>query len=213
VLDPRVQQFHEHVTALGDELGIELDDDDRRALFDQSVAQGFTPATTEQAFASMYGGDDDDFEEDDAPLGDLPEGPQQPRRDFHADLAHDLAELQRELGRKLTDSEVEGIGQRAMQQVQRHDDFFAGAALEDFHQDRGTNPDKSTWKSSDWNDFMVERARALDPESNRDSGREEYDLSDAKQWEEYAYLKLTGTADFADAPAAEPEEDSTDAPT
>lgn len=202
--DQQLMDFDRHLNQLAAEYGLELTVQDKNALLQQSLNGGFNGSATVAAFEEFAEQYADDFDDEEDFEEQEPEPQQGPRRDFQADLAHDLAHLQRDLGRKLTGKEIDGVSQRAIDQVGRHDNFDVHSAFDDFHRNAGTTPDKSEWTSKDWNDFCVERARDMDPEPGPDPDRE-YDLSNRDDFVEYAALKIQGT-EFEGAPARpEPE--------
>lgn len=65
--EAKLQDFDRHLTQLAQADGIELDWDERRALFQQSMDNGFTPAATVAAFSEFVTDDvdDDDFDPED----------------------------------------------------------------------------------------------------------------------------------------------------
>ena len=113
-----IQRFDEHLDELEDEHGIELSASDRQALFERSVAGGFTHEATEAALGAWFNSDDDfDDDDDDFDDDDWGEEAVEPPSMMHQMAAQDseraAAEFTAKLGRGLSERESEQLWEAA----------------------------------------------------------------------------------------------------
>jgi hypothetical protein len=191
MMDP-ADAFLAHVNHLADNAGIELDDEDLRAIFEESQAGGFNASATEAAFDSHFDwdDDDDDFEDDEADEETADE-----RLIRH--VTDDAHRLSAELGRRLTAREQQVIAQGALEQAERYGQVNAEEALDDHYRATGARrPDTNTQEGR--GEYYRQRLEELNPPSEPDPDRE-YDLSNTDDRHAFLGARLNG-AEFEEAP-------------
>lgn len=182
----QLDEFSTHLDWLEREHGVTLSAQDREDILAESVAGGFSPQATESAFDYFAGGEveeePDDFDED-----DYDEEP--PQRDFAEDLAGDVQDLQRDLNRRITGREAQGMFDSAAKQVMRHGRFDAVRALEDHYVATGEKPiDIRT--SEGRSKYFKERLQDMEPEP--EAPDRALDLTDREDRHEYLRARVRG---------------------
>jgi hypothetical protein len=199
--DDDLTAFHEHLDDLEAEHGVALDDDDRRALWDQSHAHCFSVAATEAAFSALIEGDEEDEDDYEEPFDDdSPDLAQVGAELSQRDMEIAVREAGAKLGRKLTGAETERVSELVQAQTPFGDRIrpeHVSAAFE-----AASVKPWSEMSREDQNATMAARIREAegrDPNSGLQL-RDSYDLSDRDQRNEYDALRMSGT-EFEDAEA------------
>jgi hypothetical protein len=199
-MDPRVQDFHDHVNRLCQEAGVELSEQDRQNVFHESVANGFNPEATVRAFdwitsptddsAADEGGEwDEDWDEgDDSEEKD--DGPNPAIEHLAGEVGRDIERLERQLGRRLLESEREGIAFHALEESHHGRAVNAEQGLERHHKLFGTEPvDMDTHAGR--TQYMTQRLADRTPPEEPDFTRE-FDLDNRADRIAYMEQKAQG---------------------
>jgi hypothetical protein len=190
-----VEAFNAHVDQLEEDHGVELDAAERQRIFGQSVASGFSPESTQQAFGELVESeyDDEDFDDDDDDEFDLEEEEDDGVPDqLAADVDLQLGKLERQLGRDLTDREIANVSKTAHLQMRSGARVDLEGALNDYQAQFETQQSRS--------EFFARRMEDSRPEPE---GRDEYDLTTNEGRSAYYDARLNGgmdADDFEDAP-------------
>lgn len=190
MMDP-ADAFLAHVNQLAANAGIELDDEDLRAIFEESQAGGFNASATEAAFDSHFDwDDDDDFDDDDESDDETGEE----RLVRH--ITDDAHRLSAELGRRLTVREQQVIARGALEQAERYGQVNAEEALDDHYRATGERrPDTGTQEGR--GEYYRQRLEEMDSPSKPDPDRE-YDLGNTEDRHAFIQARMNG-AEFEDA--------------
>jgi hypothetical protein len=178
--------------------GARLTAQDREDILEESLAGGFTADATEDAFGWIVDGDDDHVDDDDV---EDEEPPANGGRDLVADVASDTRDLERDIGRKLTGTELKAIAEGAIKQAARHDRINVKEALEDFYVERREDPPDIT-TSDGRSRFFKQRMQDLAPEPVVPD--RQLDMTVREDRHEYLKARVQGV-DFDDAPDATPD--------
>lgn len=181
--------FNAHVDQLEQEHGIELSDEERQRVFGLSVSGGFSPEATMQAFGDLVDDgeefdDSDDFEEDDDEDG-VPD-------QLVADVDRQLERLARDMGRSMSEHELEAVTKTANQQLKAGDRIDLKGALHDYQKQFETPQTRQ--------EFFRRRMQEQQPPTEI---RDEYDMTTHEGRSAYADARLNGgmaAEDFEDVP-------------
>jgi hypothetical protein len=181
MIDPNaaLEEFNAHLDQLAEEAGVELDPTERQRIFGLSVAEGFSPESTEAAFGELV--DVDEFDEPEPESGT-------DRLIRHVDA--DVARLETQYGRPLTGREREIIAAGAVEQAERYDQVDSEGALDEHYAvTRETRPDTNT--SEGRQEFFRQRMADKAERTEIDPDRE-YDLSDQDDRHAYFDARMQG---------------------
>jgi hypothetical protein len=207
--------FDDHIDALAEQHGVDLSDEDREWLFDQTLEHGFTPGMAERVFtAGLEHPEQDDSEQDPQAEQDVARLEQMDERiesgmaAMAQDLEHDVDRLAAKLGRTLIGEEIEAIGQAAVDHINRHTTKrlpadFAEKALEE-HQGHSAEPRSDHGESMDRVERMAKRIQAMQDD---DPANDELNLDNPRDRAVYLADRVRGVeyeeAEEADIPETE----------
>jgi hypothetical protein len=188
--DQAIEAFNAHVKQLEAEHGVELDAAERQRVFGLSVANGFGPESTVEAFGDLVG---DVYEQDYDEDYEDAEPEVDPNLVRH--LNDDLQRLSSEYGRPLTAREQEIAARGALEQAERYDQINPQEALDDHYRaTRETRPDTRTQEGRQ--EFFKQRLSEMDVPSEPPD--RPLDLSNAQDRSAFLNARMEGH-EFEDA--------------
>jgi hypothetical protein len=178
--DDALNAFNEHIDELADEAGVELDDADRQRIFGLSVAGGFSPDSTVQAFGELV---DDDYESVDVDDDELGPGAQR----LVDDHTTDVEKLESALTRPLSEHELDHLARSSIEQAARHGQIDVAGSLDEYQAQFKTESSRSEF----YKQRLAEEPAELDDDR-------ELDLNNQDDRHAFMQARLNG-AEFEDA--------------
>jgi hypothetical protein len=189
--------FDNHVEELAEDYGLELDGGERQRILMLSIANGFSPQATIDAFTEIYGDVDADIPDEPASgVENLDKPLDPPMLRLVENIDEDFKSLSDRLGRKLLESEKAEYVKNVEAQLSR-----TGGT---YDRDKAAAGFKSLgdFSSQEKNEWMHGRIKDEDPEPEVDPNRV-FDMDNDKDRVDYMVARAQGH-EFDDAPD-EPE--------